>query len=283
MMAQAAQYKKDIVKKIRDLSSQNPIIGAVNVEGLPAPQFQKIREQLRGKVTVFMAKKRFIKLALDEIEKEKGGIKGLEGHIKGMPALIFTSENPFSLFNNLKKNKSSAPAKGGQVAPKDIVVPAGPTGFSPGPVIGELGSLGIKTSVQNGKIAIIKDTVVCKEGAVISDKLAGILTRLGIQPMEIGLTVTAIYENGAIFTKDVLDIDEERFMSDLQNAARWAVNLSVEAGFPTKDTIEIMLIKASREAKAIGVEANIFADDIMPLLLAKANSQMMGVKNAAKM
>ncbi|MBI2112759.1 50S ribosomal protein L10, partial [Candidatus Woesearchaeota archaeon] len=36
----------------------------------------------------------------------------------------------------LEKNKSNAPAKPGQVAPKDITVKAGATSFAPGPIIG---------------------------------------------------------------------------------------------------------------------------------------------------
>jgi len=68
-----------------------------------------------------------------------------------MPALLFTKENPFKLYNKLQKSKSSAPAKAGQTAPSEIVVPKGPTPFAPGPIIGELGALGIKTAVENIK------------------------------------------------------------------------------------------------------------------------------------
>ena len=73
-------------------------------------------------------------------------------HLKGMPALIFTKENPFSLFKTLKKSKTNAPAKANQTAPFDLIVPKGPTSFAPGPVIGELAILGIKSGVEINEI-----------------------------------------------------------------------------------------------------------------------------------
>jgi len=155
-----------------------------------------MREKLRGKVDIFMTKKRLMKIAFDQAKKDKNGIENLGDYFKGMPALVFTRDNPFTLFKILKENKSNAPAKGGQTAPHDIEVKAGGTSFAPGPIIGELGAFGIKTGVEGGKIAIKADKVVCKEGEVISSALAGILTRLGVNPMEVGLDLVGIYENG---------------------------------------------------------------------------------------
>ena len=170
--AKVAGYKKEKSKKIFELIKKYPIIGVVNMANLPTPQLQRMRTQLREKVELIMTKKTFIKKAFESVKDVKG-ITELSSQLEnGQPALLFTNENPFSLFKTIKKNKSKAPAKGGQTAPNDIIIPAGPTPFAPGPVIGELGALGIKSKVESGKIAIISDTVVCKEGQVISTNLA---------------------------------------------------------------------------------------------------------------
>src|SRR3989338_2085586 len=113
-----------------------------------------------------------------------------------MPALLLKKENPFSLYKILKKSKSSASAKAGQIAPRDIIVPAGPTPFTPGPVISEFAALGIKAGVEGGKVAVKQDTTACKEGKPINAPLASMLARLGIEPMEIGLNLVAVFENG---------------------------------------------------------------------------------------
>ena len=149
-----AQYKKDIVSKVAKLLVEYPIIGTVNMENLPASALQNMRTQLRGKAELFMTKRRLMKVAFEEAEKSRKGINVLVEHLKGMPALLFTKENPFAIYKIIKKSKSKAAAKAGQIAPNDIVVKAGPTPFMPGPIIGELGQFRIKTGVENSKVAI---------------------------------------------------------------------------------------------------------------------------------
>ncbi len=280
-MAHVSEYKKKLVKEFVNLIKQYPIVGAVNMQGLPAPQLQKMRALLRDTVVLKMAKRRLINIALEEAKADIKGIEKLEEHLEGMPALLFTKENPFKLYKKLQKNKSSAPAKGGQTAPKDIEVKAGPTSFMPGPIIGELGSVGIKCSVEGGKIAIKEDSVVVKKGEEITPKVAEILTRLGVEPMEVGLDLVATYEDGTVFTKDVLEIDETAFINKIHNAARWALNLSIESAYPTKDNIELLVTKAFTNSKGLALEQNIMADAVAEELLTKAERQMINLKNTA--
>lgn len=274
----ASPRKKETVKRTTDLIKKYPIIGVLNMENLPTPQLQRMREQLRGKVDLLMTKRRLINKSLDQA-KDKQGLEKIKEKMRGMPALLFTNENPFTLFKTLKQNKSKAPAKAGQTAPSDIIIPAGPTPFAPGPVIGELGALGIKTAVEGGKIAIKNDTKVCSEGAAISEKLASMLTRLGIEPMEIGLDLIAVYENGTIYTKSVLDIDEKKFMSDLMMSASRAHALAMETGYASADTIEPLIQKSYRSAKQVAREGNFMADEIAAELLEKAEREMLALKS----
>ncbi len=265
--------KKKVVAEFVKLIKENPIVGAINMANLPTKQVQNMRAQLRKIVVLKMTKRRLIKIALEQAAKDKPGIEKLIPYLKGMPALIFTKDNPFALMKTINKNKSSAPIKGGQETPKDIVVPAGPTGFAPGPIIGQLGQYKIKAGIEGGKVVIKADSKVASEGDVIDGELAGILGRLGIEPMEIGLDLTAVYENGEIFEKNVLTIDEDEYKDNITNAHRWAFNLAMEAGILTPETTELMVQKAFRDAKGLAVETAIYADGVMPDLLAKAHNQ----------
>ena len=166
-----------------------------------------------------------------------------------MPALIFTKENPFKLSKIIRKNKSKAPIKPKQVAPSDIVVPAGPTSFAPGPIIGELGAVGIKAGVEAGKIAIKQDAVVAKEGDVVSSELASILTRLGIEPMEIGLNLTAVYEDGQIYESDLLQVDAAEYQVKISTAYSESLNLAVYIVYTNEDTLSTLLNKAEEMAQ----------------------------------
>ncbi|ENO12049.1 ribosomal protein L10 [Thermoplasmatales archaeon SCGC AB-539-C06] len=280
--ARVSEYKKKVVDEFVKLIKEYPIIATVNLEMMPTPQLQVMRGKLRGKVVLRMSKRRLMKIAIEKTKADKKDIEKLEPYLKGMPALLFTKESPFKLNKILVQNKSKAPAKAGQTAPNDIVIPAGPTPFAPGPIIGELGMIGIKSGVEGGKVAVKEDSVVAKEGEVIKPKVAEILTRLNIKPMEIGLDLTAAYEDGVIYTKDVLSIDEKAFMEQLNTAATEAFNLAVEAGYFTKDTVELLLPKAFNEAKALALEANIMADAIAEELVAKAEMQAKTLKEETK-
>lgn len=283
-MAHVSDKKKKIVDDFVKLFKEYDIVAAVNMENLPAPQLQTMRELLRDKVILRMTKRRLIKIAIEKVKDKKKDIEKLLEHIKtGMPALLFTKENPFTLYKTIEKNKSPAPAKAGQVAPKDIVINAGPTPFMPGPVIGELGAIGVKTGVENGKVAVKSDTVVCKAGEEIKPNVAAMLTRLDINPMEIGLDIPAIYEDGVIYTRDILAIDETKYINDITDAARWAFNLSIEAGYPTSDNMAVLVTKAYNDSRSLALETGFLADGVVEQVLARAHNQMLSIKNLAKL
>jgi large subunit ribosomal protein L10 len=276
MTAHVSQKKKNVVKSLIDEINKYKIVGAVNVEGLPSGSLQKMRNSLRkDNVKIIMTKGRLIKVALKESKKE--GLVELSNNLIGMPALILTNDNPFKLFKQLNRSKSQGPAKAGQVAPKDVIVKAGPTAFSPGPIIGELGAVGIKAGINAGKVEIKQDVTVLREGQVFTPQLAGILTRLQIFPMEIGLNLTAAFENGIIYTKSVLSVDEKEYIDKVTTAATWALNLSVEAGIYNKDNVEICIQNAASNARNLAVDATIYAADVIEMIIAKANNHAQGL------
>lgn len=268
---------KEFAKKIRDFANNYNIVGVIDVSGLPAPQFQRIRASLKKNAEVLIVKKNLIELVLSELESTHKGISELIQKCSGVVGLIFTNDNPFSLYKFIKKNKSSAPAKAGQTAPNDIIVPAGPTSFAPGPIIGELGALKIKAGINAGKVEIKEDSPVAKEGDSISAELAGILTRLGIEPMEVGLNLKAVFENGLIYGKDVLDVDEEEILNTLKTEALRSFKLSVGIGYYAKENIKHFISEASRDSLGLGVGIAYPAAETIKKLVSKANAQMSGV------
>ena len=249
--------KEKEVEKIKRYLKKYKSFGILDMEGLPSAQLQKMRSQLKASVLITMSKKRLIKIAMDQLKSEKPNLSEVISIIKGIPALLFTDENPFRIYNIISKSKSSAPARPGQNAPHDIVISAGPTPFTPGPIIGELGQLGIKTEVKEGKVALKEDKLLVKENQVISEKVASLLSKLSIQPMEIGLNIVAIYENGMIYKRDVLSIDESKVISDLKQISWDAMALALELGYINKDTIRLLISKAHMHANALSSKANI--------------------------
>ena len=273
-----AETKVKVVSEFTQLIKEYPIVAAINMANLPAKQLQQMRATLRNNNCVLKMTKRRLIIKAIEKSKDANGIDQLVPFLKGMPALLFTNENPFKLYKMLEKSKSKAPAKAGQIAPSDIIVKAGPTGFAPGPIISELGQVGIKAGIEDGKVVVKADSLVLKEGDEVNAQVAGILSRLGVEPMEIGLAITAVLEDGTIYKKDVLAIDEDEFMAKVMNAAASTFNLAVEVGYLCTDTVEVLVQKAYNDSKALALETNFMADAVVDNVLAKAEAQASSLK-----
>ena len=276
-----SEYKKKIVDEMSDLIRKNSITALVNMSDIPAPQLQAMRREMKGKIILYMTKKRLMKIAIDKSKNEKKNIESLANYFEGMPAFIFSNENPFKLSRLLQRSKTKAPAKAGQTAPSDIIISKGQTPFAPGPIISELSGIGLKVGVEGGKIAIKENTVIARKGEKIKPKVAEILARLDIRPMDVGLGMVAAYEDGIIYTRDVLEIDEKAFNDKLNNAAVQAFNLAFNIAYPTKGNITLLISKAFNDAKALGLSQNIFDEGIIEHLLGKAEREMLSLKNTA--
>jgi len=267
------EEKKEELEKIKELFKKYPVIGILDLYKMPSRQLQAIKKSLRENALIKMWKKRLIKRTLDNIKDKKNIQKILEFEPRE-PALIFTDFNPFKLYKTLKKSKSRGYAKANDIAPIDIKIKAGPTNLVAGPAIGELQRVKIPSMIKEGKIHVRQDTIVAKKGDLISDQLANVLKKLDIQPMEIRINLLGVWENGTVFGKDVLDVDEEKFIQNIKNAHNQALNLCVNVCYFNEESIKIILQKAYQEGMNLGINSNILDKGIVEELMKKANAQV---------
>lgn len=278
--AKAAPQKKEAVKQLVELLKKYKVIAVVDMENLPAKQLQQMRQGLRGSVVLRMSKRNIITLALDEV-KEKKDLEKLKEHLGGMPAIMFTNDEPFQLYKQLQKSKSKAPIKTGQIAPEDLIVKAGPTGFPAGPMISEFATIGIKAKVDAGKIAVVQDTVVAKKGDKVSAKVAAVLARLDMKPMDIGLNLKVAYDEGIIYTKDVLAVDETQYLNNVLLLHAQAFALAMHIRYPAREVIVELIKKAQRESRALSIGVLFPTSDTIGIILAKAEMQAAALKATA--
>jgi large subunit ribosomal protein L10 len=274
-----AKWKIKEVEELTRLVKESPVVAVANVTGLPSKQMQEIRKGLKGKLDMKVVKNRLAKMAF-----EKAGIKGikeLEDRIDGPTALIFSQEDPFKLYQKFVDSRVNAPAKPGQIAPMDIVVPAGDTSFKPGPIIADLQGAGIKAKIQGPIIVVMQDSPVIKKGEAFSAQLASVLSQMDINPMEIGINVRAVLENGTVYDAEVLNIDKEATLGKLAVAYQNALNLAVEVCYPTKESVKLMIAKAANNAKNLAIEAEIYNDETVDYFRSKAEREAKGLATAA--
>ncbi len=266
--------KKQLAELIGLIQAYNNV-GITRVENIASKTIQRLRTDLRGDAVLKIAKNTLMRLALNEVAQKDKHITKLLDYINGSCAFILTNGNPFKVANYLEKNKIPTAAKEGQIAPKDIIVKAKDTGFAPGPVIGELQSIGLKTRIEGGTIRIIEDGVVCRVGEKISRTLANVLGRLGEEPFAAGLSVDAIYTAGNIIEHDDLIVDFEGILANLIKAHKEAYALSIEAAIPTKENITELIGKTRRNALTLAIETNFITPETAGNVLAKTQLEAM--------
>ncbi len=262
------------VRELAELFEKYDSVLVVNITGVPAPVLHEMRKKLREEGHVLkVVKNTLAKIAIDEVAEKKRGIERLKDHLVGQNALIFTSENVFSLKMFLDKNKIAREARAGDVAQSDIVVPAGNTNLAPGPVLSLFSKLKIPTNIKEGSIWVAKDTVVAKKGDVISADLAELLRKLDVKPIEVGLEVKAAYADGVVLAAEALEIDLEEIREELVRAAAQAANLAINVAFPTRETAAALVAKAHAEALNLAANAAFPTRETVNAILAKAHAQ----------
>ncbi|MBI5872173.1 50S ribosomal protein L10 [archaeon] len=270
---------------LMNLIMNYPVFGIMDIEGLPSSQLQSMRKALEGKALIRVTKKRILQRAVASLKQKDERFSAVERYIKGMPALIFTKDNPFRLSKVIAKSKKPAYAKPGQISPRDIAVEPQKTNFAPGPIISELAKFGLKAAIEEGKVVIKTGAVVVKEGEIIDAKKSELLMKLGIQPIEIGLNILGLYENGNVYGKDVLEISEKDYQERLMGNYNEAFNLSVYCYYPIKENIKLLIGKTYKEcaylSRKLGEKGIVTSENIKEVI-AWAESQARMLKEAVK-
>ncbi|MFX0123296.1 MAG: 50S ribosomal protein L10 [Candidatus Hodarchaeota archaeon] len=276
--------KRRQIDAIVSLTEQNSVIGLVNLSGISSKALQGIRSSMRSgevEATIQVAKNTIKTLALEKTNKKD--ITKLIPHINGSCAIIFTNTNPFKLQKFLNRNQVPAPAKVGQISPVDVYVSEGLTNLDPGPIIGELGSIGLQTRIEKGKIRISKTAKVLSKNDTVTEAHATVLTRLGIQPFKVGLKLSTILENGELIDGKILDVDEDQIISDLQQAYLNALILAINPNiaYYSVAATPILLKTAVSQNMALSLACNYLTEQTVDFILIKAVKQAELLKERA--
>jgi len=269
--SQAPEWKARKVEELARHISANKVLAVASLQKVRAIQLQKLRKTLSQEVKFVVVKNRLVERALKRVEAEKPGITRLERVTSGSNIYLLTHMNPVKLNLLLGRNKMRIAAKAGDVAQEDIVVSAGNTGLQPGPVISELTELGLPTRIETGSVWITRDTTVARKGEAITPKLASVLSKLGMKPLEAGLSIVEAYDEGSILTAEQLRVDLEEIKREVMHAQLDVMTLSIEACFPTETTIAMILSKAHREATQLAVASNFMDAEFIQELIRKAH------------
>ncbi len=271
MSSHIPSEKQETVQETVELINKYEIIAAADLNKVNSAMLQDMRKQLRGRHQFKVVKNTLMRISMEKAGKE--GTHEFIDTISGPNVFLFTNGNPFKVAMELNANKVKVFAKAGDIAINDIVLSAGNTGLSPGPLIGKFGALGARTRIEAGSIWIAQDATVCKKGEAINEDLADLLQRMGIRAAEMGLSIKAVYEKGEVILGEDLTLDLDSYRTQLEQAIGGAFKVAIEAAYVTPETLPSIIVKAVQQAHAVAVEAEWPTPQTIEFLIAKANAE----------
>lgn len=272
--------KAQMYQQLIEIPKKYKVVALVKINKVRASQILPLRKALKGEVEFVCVKDKIAKKALEKLNI--AGIKGISDELTGQCLFIFTNMSPFKLNVLLAKNKIMMAARGGDVASVDIVVPAKNTGIAPGPMLTEFKEAGIPTKIDQGTIWIQKDTTPVKKGEIINEKLAALLGKLDIKPVEAGISLYTALEEGLKYSAEEMIVDVEKIRNTFAQFHQEAVSLSIEAAYVTKENINQILSKASQSARSLSIESGFMTDETKEQILQKAHGQAQSLASKAK-
>ena len=272
--------KTQMYQQLQELPKKYKVVAIIKMKKVRSTQILPLRKVLKGDVEFVAIKDKVAQKALNSIDIP--GIKKIADQLEGQCMFLFTNMSPFKLNVLLAKNKVMMAARGGDIASIDIVVPAKNTGIAPGPMLTEFKEAGIPTKIDQGTIWIAKDSTPVLKGEAINEKLASILGKLDIKPVEAGISLYSALEEGTTYAEEEMIVDVEKIRTQFGQAHQEAVSLSIEAAYITSDNIAQILSKAAQHARSLSIESGFMTDETKEQILQKANAQARTVASQAK-
>jgi large subunit ribosomal protein L10 len=274
------QKKAQMYQQMQELPKKYSVMALVRMEKVRASQLLPLRKKLLGEVEIVSIKDKIAKKAFEKLDVP--GAEKMKEMLTGQCVFMFTNMSPFKLNVLLGKNKVLLAARGGNIASIDVVVPPKNTGIAPGPMLTEFKDNKIPTKIDQGTIWILKETTPVKKGEVISTKLAALLGKLDIKPIEARIVLNSALSESILFSEEELIVDVDAFRDKIAQANQDALALSTEIAYVTEDNIAQILAKASQAGISLSVEAAYVTDETKEQILQKAHSQAKGVASKAK-
>jgi large subunit ribosomal protein LP0 len=249
-------WKASYFQRIENLIEEYPTAFLVSADNVGSKQMQQIRIALRGKGEVLMGKNTMMRKAIRGQLSKYPQLEKILPYVAGNIGFVFTNEDLCEVRDIILSNKKEAPAKAGAIAPLDVFVPAGNTGQGPEKT-SFFQALAIPTKITKGMIEILSDIHLVKKDEKVGASEAALLQMLNIKPFHYGLIVNTVYDNGAVFSPEILDITDDDILKKFTGGISNIAAASLAIGYPTVASVPHSIVNGFRNVAAVCVEAEI--------------------------
>uniref|UniRef100_A0A7E4W9G6 60S acidic ribosomal protein P0 n=1 Tax=Panagrellus redivivus TaxID=6233 RepID=A0A7E4W9G6_PANRE len=255
-IADKATWKKNYFDRLKTLFEEYPKCFLVGVDNVGSKQMQEIRIAMRGHGAILMGKNTMIRRAIRNFISEKPELERLLPYIVGNIGFVFTNEDLSEIRRKLIENKRGAPAKAGAIAPCDVKLPPQNTGMSPEKT-SFFQALQIPTKISRGTIEILNEVHIIKIGEKVGASEAALLNMLNIMPFSYGLAVQQVYDNGTIYSPEILDITSDELVQRFQQGVSNIASVSLAVGYPTKASVPHSVANAFKSLLAVAAVTDV--------------------------
>jgi len=248
-------WKANYFMKMIALLDEYPKCFLVGADNVSSKQMQQIRMSMRGYGVVLMGKN-MMRKAIRGHMNNNPDLERLLPHIKGNIGFVFTNGDLIEVRDKLLENKVAAPARAGAISPVDVIVPAQNTGLGPEKT-SFFQALAIPTKISRGTIEIINDVKLLKPGDKVGASESTLLNMLKISPFTYGLEIEQVYDQGTVFSPEVLDITDDDIRSKFMEGVRNVASVCLQIGYPTVASVPHSIVNGFKNLLAIAAETEI--------------------------
>jgi len=256
----------------RKLAYQKRLIGlfqkyksvlVFNANNVGSNQLQTVRIVLRGRAEIIMGKNTMIRRILRDYISEDPKVENFLRCVAGNVGFAFTDEDIVDIRTVIESQTRPAAAKVGVIAPNDVVVPAGPTGLDPGQT-SFFQAMNVATKIVKGQIEIVNKVNLITKGNKVGSSECSLLAKLNICPFSYAPSVVFIYDEGSVYTPEILDLNDDDLLSKFFNGVRKVASISMAVGYPTLAAVPHYIAGAFQKMLALAVTTDYEFEEAKP-------------------
>jgi len=249
--SKAAWKAKNYQKLMKYLQAYDKCF-IVGVDNVRSHQMQQIRSSLRGHAELVNGKNTMMRKVINSLTEEYPALEKLLPHIHENIGLVFTKGDLNDIRESMSKNVIAAPAKAGAVAPCSVTIPQQNTGLGPEKT-SFFQALSIPTKITRGTIEILNDVHLIEKADRVGPSEAALLNMLKIYPFTYGLVLRMVYDQGSVYSPEVLDITPSDILAKFMAGVRNVAAVSLEIGHPTVASVPHSIVNGFKKLLAVSV------------------------------
>jgi large subunit ribosomal protein LP0 len=248
-----SEAKAKYLQRVQRLFDAYPQAFIIEADNVSSSHMQIVRKLLRPlNSEILMGKNTLIRKALRDHSPKNPKVDVVVPFLKGNVGIIFCKGHLKQVLEVLDRERVAAPAKTGSISPVEVIIPAGNTGLEPTQTA-FLQALNIQTKIAKGQIEILKDVTLLKVGQKVGSSEAALLQKLNIKPFTYGLGVKQVYDDGKVYSVEVLKLSEGDILAKFFAGVTRVAAVSLALGWPSVAALPHLLLNGFKRVAAISL------------------------------